>query len=178
MVININKLILIKNIKILLKKNIIIFSNNDYNIKIYIKKNIIIKKNKNYIKIYTKNNIKDSCIFSFFLLIKQIIYGLNNLYLHFLYIKGLGFKFDYNNSLKLLNLKIGYSHIVNINVNNIKAVNISIIKNNKICLISPLKSELGNFSYYIRSLPKKDLYKGKGIHLSNTLLSLKEGKKK
>ncbi len=74
-----------------------------------------------------------------------------------------------------LDLKIGYSHNVNFDIEN--SINVDIYKNLIIQLTSPFKDQLGSTSSSIKTLKKVDVYKGKGILYKGEKLNLKIGKK-
>jgi len=92
-----------------------------------------------------------------------------------LILKGLGFRSSFNSSSKILELKLGFSHLINLHVN---FKDISVISNKtKIVVEGFDKSQVGNFAHKIRSLKPSDAYKGKGFWYKNEIKKFKEVKK-
>ena len=92
-----------------------------------------------------------------------------------LILKGLGFRCFLSNDKKQINFKIGYSHIIVLNIPK-KITSITIDKNFLI-LESYDRALLGNFSKRIKQLKTLDVYKNKGFSYKNEILSLKPVKK-
>jgi ribosomal protein L6P/L9E len=92
-----------------------------------------------------------------------------------LILKGLGFRASVLSSENILELKLGFSHIIKIAI----PVNELSVKVDKNTLIvegaDPVK--IGNFVTYIRNLKFPDSYKGKGFWYKNETITLKEIKK-
>lgn len=92
-----------------------------------------------------------------------------------LLLTGLGYKMTLSSDLKNLELKLGLSHIVSLNIP--KLLTVSIQKN--ILLVEGYdKDEVGSFINKIRSLKVPDSYKGKGFWYKYETMVLKEIKKK
>lgn len=94
-----------------------------------------------------------------------------------LILKGLGLKvkiYKMKNASKLLELKLGFSHLIKIAVPNYVHVRIN---KNIIFVSSKNKALLGNFLYLIHNLKKPNSYKGKGIWYKNEIKILKAVKK-
>ena len=107
-------------------------------------------------------------------LIKKTICSLNKTFTKQLVLKGRGFKSNFNSN-RFLKLKIGLSHLVELEIP--KNIKIS-IKKNKITSKSKNLLYLNNFTSNILKLKKKDVYKGKGILMRNQAITLKPIKKK
>lgn len=90
-------------------------------------------------------------------------------------LKGLGFKSSFDNSTKVLELKLGFSHLINISVN-LKDLSLSVNKT-KIVVEGFDKAEVGNFAHKIHTLKPADVYKGKGFWYKNEIKTFKEVKK-
>lgn len=93
-----------------------------------------------------------------------------------LYVKGLGFRLSYDYTIKQLELKLGFSHIIRVDVPPYIS-SINVLKN---CLIVECvdKALLGNFICTIRNLKSPDSYKGKGFFFKYQKDRLKTVKKK
>jgi hypothetical protein len=92
-----------------------------------------------------------------------------------LILKGLGYKVNLIKDSNSLELKLGFSHLVNFCVP--KDVLIKINKQS-INLGGFNKTSIGNFANIIRKLRLPGIYKGKGIWYKNEVRVLKELKKK
>jgi len=90
-----------------------------------------------------------------------------------LILKGLGLKASLI-SVKVLELKLGLSHVININIPETLLVS---IKKNIIHVEGFDSVLLGNFLHQIRILKYPNIYKGKGIWYKNELKTLKIVKK-
>jgi large subunit ribosomal protein L6 len=87
--------------------------------------------------------------------------------------KGLGLKINALTD-KFIDLKLGYSHNVKINIP--KNIKVTRIKN--FLLIEGINAALvGNFADFIKKKRLPDLYKGKGIFYKNETIKLKLIKK-
>jgi hypothetical protein len=93
-----------------------------------------------------------------------------------LILKGLGFRINFDDKLNALNLKIGYSHLVNIFLPKEK-INLKIQKNS-IILESTDNIILGNLCNIIKNCRPIDVYKAKGFFFRNDKVKLKPIKKK
>jgi len=91
-------------------------------------------------------------------------------------LKGLGLKVNLSSDLKSLDFKLGFSHLISLEIPQ-KGIYISVQKN-VVCVegIDPVK--VGNFANKIRSLRVPDSYKGKGFWYKYEEENLKEVKKK
>ncbi len=100
----------------------------------------------------------------------------NNVVKKKLLLKGLGFRVSFSEDKSKLILKLGYSHLIEINIPN-KNFHINLQKNSLI-----LQGEdsilLGNFCNVLRNLKPADSYKGKGFSFRNQKIQLKPVKKK
>jgi hypothetical protein len=104
--------------------------------------------------------------------------GLNisKVYKRKIILKGTGYKINFNENTKILELKLGFSHLCSLIVPTDK-IKIQVIKN-ILCLESFDNSFLGNFTSKIMNLKSKDSYKNKGFLFKNEKPFLKTIKKK
>ena len=98
-----------------------------------------------------------------------------NLFVKKLLFKGLGLKAFLSNENRILELKLGFSHIVKVVIPTSK-INVQLIKNGLVVFGSNLV-RVSNFLYKIKSLKLPNIYKGKGIWYKNEIIKLKEIKK-
>jgi len=135
------------------------------------KKLFIFKKNKRIFIIINENdkrNYKKLYKYLFFFKIK----GLLQRFKIILNLNGIGFKSFIKNQ-KLI-LKLGYSHIILINIpTNIKILN----HNNKLIFYSSNFIFLTQFVHFVKSYKPVEPYKGKGLLLNLEKILRKEGKK-
>jgi large subunit ribosomal protein L6 len=89
-----------------------------------------------------------------------------------LLLKGLGYKAALKNEESLLELKIGYSHVILVPID--KQILKVIIDKNTLIVEGFDKVAVGNFVNKIRSLKLPDSYKGKGFWYKNEIIKLKE----
>lgn len=139
-----------------LQKNIVIFYfEDDY---------LIVKSNyKKYLNLYST-------------LIKQKLKGVLRGYRKTLCIHGIGNKFIINNNdYKSFKLKLGYSHLININL----PLDIYLLhsKKNSITFFSNDLIKLTQFIFLIKNYKKFNAYKLKGLLLKEEIVKLKEIKK-
>lgn len=163
---NINVKIELESCKLINKsglKFLLIFKEKELH-KILLPKFIFVAKNNEILKLLidTKADFKQKETFN------SIRYRLNNLftnsnnktfYKRELILKGLGFKAVVEKP-QILTLKVGYSHLLEIEVP--KDIFIK-IRGNTLNFASTNKQILGNFVNYIKSLKSPDSYKGKGL---------------
>jgi len=90
--------------------------------------------------------------------------------------KGLGLKYHYNIKDSLLELKLGFSHIIKIKINQFK-LSLKLLKHT-IIFSSMDKVYLGNFLYRLKKLKMPNVYKGKGLLYKREKIKLKPIKKK
>ena len=107
-------------------------------------------------------------------LISQYFTGLSQGFLVTLECIGIGYKVQLVKNI--LQLKVGFSHGVDFIVPT--DVQVFLPKANTICLFGIDKKRLYQIAAQLQSLKVPDSYKGKGLKLAHTKLSLKEGKKK
>jgi large subunit ribosomal protein L6 len=93
-----------------------------------------------------------------------------------LFLKGLGYKTTLSENRTIINLKLGYSHIIPLNIPSDK-IQLKQRKN-LITLKGCDPSQVGNFAGKIRHLKVPDAYKGKGCWYKNETKILKQLKKK
>ena len=108
--------------------------------------------------------------------LKISLKGLSTGFYSDLFIRGTGYKAIVNTLNKIIEFKIGKTHLVKKKINpNIK-VNYK-IKKRKLYLSSYDKQQVTQFSSEIRDLKRPDPYKAKGIRRAKERITLKEGKK-
>jgi large subunit ribosomal protein L6 len=89
-----------------------------------------------------------------------------------LLLKGLGYKAVLKNEESVLELKIGYSHVIAVPITK-ESIKV-IIDKNTLIVEGFDKVEVGNFVNKIRNLKLPDSYKGKGFWYKNEVIKLKE----
>src|ERR1035437_1139608 len=105
-------------------------------------------------------------------LVKNMVIGVNEGYSKKLILEGVGFKSEVVG--KMLNLALGFSHPVKINIP--EGLTVTAEKNN--ITISGINKELvGSFTAAVRSMKKPEPYKGKGFHYNDEVIRRKQGKK-
>ena len=130
-------------------------------------------KKTNIIQLTTK---KKKIINLYNTLIYNIIFSSLGGYFIKLNLKGRGYNINLKKKHNILELKLGFSHIIRIYLNK----NILIKKINKlsIYLFSLSYMDIKNYTNIIKNLKKIDNYKGKGFNYEKEKIKLKEGKKK
>ena len=159
------------------KKIFIVFSNKITSKSIEIPNFILVKK-KEKKNLFFKDIVRNSTtLLQFLNLKKKIVYLLQNLdkkFKKYLIVKGLGMRIKYNQSFHKLQLKLGYSNIITIDV----PASIQIFKNKDVLTIEGNNATtVGNFANSVRNLKYPDSYKGKGIWYKNEFRTLKPVKK-
>ncbi|GAY55609.1 hypothetical protein CUMW_165500 [Citrus unshiu] len=97
-------------------------------------------------------------------------------FLRFLKIVGVGYKARAEAEGRLLYLKLGYVHDVELTVPS--AVRIFCLKNNVVCCCGLDKHRVHQFAASVRSRKPPDPFKGKGIMCADEVIKKKVGKKK
>ena len=122
------------------------------------------------------NNI-NSCSFNylqtFISLIQQSFRGVLTGYKQQLILLGVGYRCRVID--KKLELKLGFSHFVNLTIPDFLKINCP--KPNKINIIGSNKQKIGEFIYILQNLRFPEPYKGKGIFKKNQKIIRKQGKK-
>ena len=104
--------------------------------------------------------------------IKNMIQGVNEKFTKTLIIEGVGYRAVVSG--KNLNLKVGFSHDVDLEIP--EGLEVEVEKSNiKISGID--KEKVGLFASKVRLVKKPEPYKGKGIRYSDEVIIRKEGKK-
>jgi large subunit ribosomal protein L6 len=104
--------------------------------------------------------------------IKNMIAGVTTGYEKKLILEGVGFKSAV--SANMLDLALGFSHPVNIEI----PAGLTVTAEKNLITISGIdKEQVGQFSAYIRSLKKPEPYKGKGFRYDDEVIRRKQGKK-
>ncbi|KAL3814851.1 hypothetical protein ACJIZ3_016119 [Penstemon smallii] len=96
-------------------------------------------------------------------------------FFRFLKIVGVGFKARAEAQGRLLYLKLGYSHEVELTVP--PAVRVFCFKNNVVCCTGIDKERVHQFAAAVRSCKPPEVYKGKGIMYIDEIIKKKEGKR-
>ena len=100
----------------------------------------------------------------------------NNTFTKKIFLQGLGFKVSSIVQNKFIELKIGYSHNVKINIPT--KSNLTLYLNKNLIIIEGIqKYQVGNFANRIKFFRIPDSYKGKGIWYKKEIKFLKEIKK-
>lgn len=172
--------------QILIPNNITIEINNDHyivngkmgKIKTKLDKNIKIQKEENKIFFITESNKKNkkkylAIIKTNIAIIKNHFKGVNTLFEKIINIKGIGYKAECQN--KLLKLFIGYSHPVEIKIN--EDINIDIINQTNISIKGISKHKVGQLAHEIKMKKPADIYKGNGLKYKDENIKLKTPKK-
>lgn len=104
--------------------------------------------------------------------IRNMVHGVNTLFVKKLIIEGVGFKSAVNGNELVLNL--GFSHPVPLEIP--KGLTVTAEKN--VITVSGIDKEVvGSFAALMRSKKKPEPYKGKGIRYEKEVVRRKEGKK-
>ncbi|KAL2537119.1 ribosomal protein L6 family protein [Forsythia ovata] len=96
-------------------------------------------------------------------------------FFRFLKIVGVGFKARAEAEGRLLYLKLGYSHEVELTVP--PAVRVFCFKNNVVCCTGIDKERVHQFAAAVRCCKPPEVYKGKGIMYIDEVIKKKEGKR-
>ena len=107
-------------------------------------------------------------------LVQNLITGVSDGFTKKLLINGVGYRADAKG--KVLNLKLGYSHDVNIDVP--EGLEIKTPDNTTVEISGSDKQKVGQLAAEIRRWRKPEPYKGKGIKYDGEFIFRKEGKKK
>ncbi len=102
----------------------------------------------------------------------NMIKGVNEGFSKELVVEGVGYRAKKEEDV--LSLKVGFSHLVEIEIP--KELEVEIEKN-KIKISGIDKEAVGKFAAEVRSVKKPEPYKGKGIRYENEVVRRKEGKK-
>ncbi len=104
--------------------------------------------------------------------VKNMVIGVNEGYTKKLILEGVGFKSEVAG--KLLNLALGFSHPVKIEIP--EGLTVTAEKNN-ITVAGIDKELVGSFTASVRTMKKPEPYKGKGFRYSDEVIRRKQGKK-
>jgi ribosomal protein L6P/L9E len=139
----------------------------------------VLKKNDDLIIDVKKNciHISEFVISEFFQNLDFFIKIFNNLYKKVLFLNGVGYRINLLSEKKILECKIGYSHLKYLEIPESIIVKIS-GKKNVVQIQGSEKSELGNFVGRLINLRKPDSFKAKGFSLKYEQKKLKPVKKK
>ncbi|CAN4080063.1 unnamed protein product [Withania somnifera] len=96
-------------------------------------------------------------------------------FFRFLKIVGVGFKARAESEGRLLYLKLGYSHEIELTVP--PAVRVFCFKPNVVCCTGIDKYRVHQFAASVRSCKPPEVYKGKGIMYIDEVIKKKQGKK-
>ena len=107
-------------------------------------------------------------------LVQNLVTGVSDGFTKKLLITGVGYCADSKG--KVLNLKLGYSHDVNIDVP--EGLEVKTPDNTTVEISGSDKQKVGQLAAEIRRWRKPEPYKGKGIKYDGELIFRKEGKKK
>ena len=107
-------------------------------------------------------------------LVQNLITGVSDGFTKKLLINGVGYRADAKG--RVLNLKLGYSHDVNIDVP--EGIEVKTPDNTTVEISGSDKQKVGQLAAEIRQWRKPEPYKGKGIKYDGEFIFRKEGKKK
>jgi len=107
-------------------------------------------------------------------LVQNLITGVSDGFTKKLLINGVGYRADAKG--RVLNLKLGYSHDVNIDVP--EGIEVKTPDNTTVEISGTDKQKVGQLAAEIRQWRKPEPYKGKGIKYDGEFIFRKEGKKK
>lgn len=153
-------------------------------IKQKINKNIEIEKIAKELIISIKNkNLKRRDLYKIIpsvnttgVLIKNFLNGVINHYTYVLNIKGIGYKAKYDTKTSKLQLNLGFSHTIEMEIP--RNVEIEIIDSVNILIKGSSKQEIGQLSSEIKNKKPAEIYKGNGIKYKDEIIKLKSPKKK
>jgi len=104
--------------------------------------------------------------------VRNMVSGVNEGYTKKLLVEGVGYK--WNVAGKTLNLALGFSHPVNVEI----PEGLTVVAEKSTLTISGIDKEVvGQFAANIRALKKPEPYKGKGIRYEGEVIRRKQGKK-
>ena len=104
--------------------------------------------------------------------LKNMLVGVNTPYQKKLIVEGIGFKSEIKG--KVLNLALGFSHPVNVDIPS----DLKVTAEKNVITVSGIDCEtVGQFSAKVRALKKPEPYKGKGIRYEDEVVRRKQGKK-
>jgi large subunit ribosomal protein L6 len=104
--------------------------------------------------------------------VKNMIEGVSSGFSKKLILEGVGFKSDVSNNK--LNLALGFSHPVNIDI----PIGLTVTAEKNVITFTGIDKEIvGAFASKIRSMKKPEPYKGKGFRYDNEVIRRKQGKK-
>ncbi|MBC7836871.1 50S ribosomal protein L6 [Acetobacteraceae bacterium] len=104
--------------------------------------------------------------------IRNMIEGVNAGFTKKLLIEGVGFKWDVQG--KTLNLSLGFSHPVKMDIPEGLTV---VVEKGALAIAGFDKEVVGQFAANVRALKKPEPYKGKGIRYEGEVIRRKQGKK-
>jgi large subunit ribosomal protein L6 len=107
-------------------------------------------------------------------LVQNLVTGVSDGFTKKLLITGVGYRADSKG--RVLNLKLGYSHDVNIDVP--EGLEVKTPDNTTVEISGSDKQKVGQLAAEIRRWRKPEPYKGKGIKYAGEFIFRKEGKKK
>ena len=159
-------------------KNFLIFKPQTSTLKyILIPSCVSLQKIENFFlfKVLSKN-FEDIDKYNFFIsYFSTLIKSIDKPFKKRLILKGLGFRAALIENSKVLELKLGFSHSIKINI---PTEDISLQIDKTFLLIEGIdRVRVGNFVNEIRNLKYPDSYKGKGFWYKNEIRNLKEVKK-
>ncbi len=106
--------------------------------------------------------------------IQNLVTGVTDGFIYNLEIHGVGYRAAVQG--KSLNLQLGFSHDVNLDIPD--GVTVSVERNTELEISGPNKGQVGQFCAEIRKLRPPEPYKGKGVRYRGEQILRKEGKKK
>ncbi|HFL8794965.1 MAG TPA: 50S ribosomal protein L6 [Candidatus Azosocius sp. HAIN] len=127
-----------------------------------------------YVKQIVDINYNKALLGTTYILISNMIFGVNNGFIKRLILKGVGYRAKVENNL--LELSLGYSHLIFYTIPS--CIKIDVVNNVEIIVSGICKQTVGQVSADIRNKRIPELYKGKGVRYFDEFILLKETKKK
>ena len=150
------------SVAVLNNERFLVFRNSSETRYVFLESYINVEKRDEFLILENKLNFKtDDNLFTLFVnKVDFVIKNLTVIYKKKLILKGLGFRCNVNEKSKTFEFKLGFSHLLNLNIpENIKMT----VRKSYINIESSNNVLLGNFINKIISLKKPDSYKGKGF---------------
>ncbi len=165
------------NVNLFMKDSLLLFQKDQVKLCVNLPKELVFTKQAGNLTLALRTESTDASnkvlLGTWYHIISNIFYGLSRGFHTNLQLSGVGFRAQKKDNT--LEFKLGYSHLVNLDVE--KDIQIDIYKNTSIHLQGASKEQVGNFAARIRHLRLPDSYKGKGIRYRGENLRLKVGKK-
>jgi large subunit ribosomal protein L6 len=165
------------NISLFMKDSILLFKKDKMQMCVRLPEDLIFSKDGSTLMLALRNETTEGqskiLLGTWMNILSNILYGLSRGFHTNLLLSGVGFRAQKKDNT--VEFKLGYSHLVNLDVD--PNVKLDIFKNTSLHLQGVSKEQVGNYAARIKHLRLPDAYKGKGIRARGENLRLKEGKK-